>query len=88
MILSASVLKVAASFRYGEKYTMTEIAEKTDITYSHVLKILQQLEKRKLIKTSFEGRKRWCYLTLKGLAFSSTASTLMEMWYGKDKKKE
>ncbi len=50
----------------NEVYAST-VAKKIDCTYSHVVKILQEMEKAKLINFNKQGRLKYLSLTKKGM---------------------
>lgn len=52
------------------------LAKKTNITYSHIVKILQSLEKINIITMEKEGRRKQIFLTPKG---ENLAKRLLEV---------
>ena len=50
----------------GQQMYASSIAKKVDCTYSHVVKILQEMEKAGLIKFDKQGRLKLLILTEKG----------------------
>ena len=59
----------------GEIYA-SSLAKQIDCTYSHVVKILQEIEKAELIKFKKQGRLKLLTLTKKGLEVAEHMDTI------------
>ena len=59
----------------GEVYA-SSLAKKIDCTYSHVVKILQEMEKSGLINFNKQGRLKLLTLTKKGSDIAESISTI------------
>lgn len=69
-------MKVLAEIKDGkENYTLL-LAKKCDITYSHVVGIVNALEKAGILKKTKIGRKAHLKLTKKGVQVRSTILSL------------
>jgi len=60
-----AMMLIALRNAKGEMYA-SSLAKQIDCTYSHVVKILQELEKEKLIEFNKQGRLKLLNLTKKG----------------------
>ena len=58
---------------------MERISRRTSITYSHVVRLIQKLEKLNLVKTERGGRSRFVTLTQKGLELANKFKELEKL---------
>jgi len=59
---------------------ITDVAKKTDMTYSHVAKIIEEMERRGLIITMKIGRKRVIQLSEQGYKFKRLILSSAKFW--------
>lgn len=62
----------------GEK-TSSDISSSIDVTYSHVIKVVKELEKKGLVITEKKGRKKIIELTDKGKEVSDNLRELKDI---------
>jgi DNA-binding MarR family transcriptional regulator len=65
-MIQATNLREILRFLYGKEQNIAFLSKKTDLTYSGVLKNIQDLELKGLVKTEFRGRSRFVSITNKG----------------------
>ena len=69
------------------KKTISFISKKTDLTYSHAIKIIKLLEKNELISSQLTGRNRELTLTKKGYIFAQELKNVYSKLEGLEVKK-
>jgi len=65
-MIQATNLREILRFLYGKEQNIAFLSKKSDLTYSRVLKNIQDLELNGLVKTEFRGRSRFVTITNKG----------------------
>jgi DNA-binding PadR family transcriptional regulator len=81
LFLKRKPVKVILNLKEHEENYALEISRNIDTTYPHTIKLLQQMEKGRLINSRKQGRKKMFNLTPKG---QEIADNLSKAWKSMD----
>jgi len=66
----------------------SEIARRTDCTYSHAVRIIEKMEDNELVETHREGRKKPVELTKKGKKIAEPMNELLDIFQAHNEPKK
>lgn len=72
-------IEIMSDLLFREYSTSTMIAKNLDITYSHVVRIITELEKIKYLETVKDGRTRYIRLTEKGNRYATNCNNILKI---------